>query len=49
MSSISSINPIDILTLCEKMQWPCPYDEAVTVLLAIDDVYREINQPKQST
>lgn len=48
MSGISSINPIDILTLCDKMRWPCSYDDAVTVLLAIDDVYREINQPKQA-
>ncbi|WP_339885246.1 hypothetical protein [Vreelandella maris] len=47
MSGMAPISPIDILTLCDKLRWPCDYDAAVTVLLAIDDTYRELHESKQ--
>jgi hypothetical protein len=47
MGGIAPVSPIDIMELCEKLQWPCGYDTAVHVLTAIDDTYRELNQPKQ--
>ena len=47
MSGMAPISPIHVLELCEKLRWPCTYNEAITVLLAMDDAYREIHQPKQ--
>ena len=47
MGGIAPINPIDILTLCEKLRWPCGFDAAVQVIIAMDDTWRDIQQDKQ--
>ena len=44
-SGLAPISPIDVLTMAEKLAWPCTFDEAVQVLTAMDDEFRRINAP----
>ncbi|WP_252109000.1 MULTISPECIES: hypothetical protein [unclassified Halomonas] len=46
MSGITPINPVTVLDLAERLEWPCDPDEALSVVIAMDDAFREINQPK---
>ncbi len=42
------INPVTVLDLAERLQWPCEPDEAISVVVAMDDTFREINQQHQA-
>lgn len=41
---IAPINPMDILTMAEKLDWPCSYDEAIHVITSMDDSFRDRHQ-----
>ena len=47
MSGMTPINPINVLDLAERLEWPCDPDEAISVVIAMDDAFREIHQSKQ--
>jgi hypothetical protein len=48
MGGLSPINPVTVLDLAERLQWPCEPDEAITVILALDDQFRELHAPANS-
>lgn len=48
MSGIAAIDPVTVLDLAERLQWPCEPEEALTVIMHMDDEYREINQPSKT-
>lgn len=43
MGGIAPLNPIAILDLRERLYWPAEPEEAVHVLCAMDDEWRQIN------
>lgn len=45
MGGIAPINPVTALELADRLQWPCEAEECLTVIMALDDSYRELNQP----
>ena len=45
-AGIAPINPMDILTMAEKLDWPCSYDEAIHVLTSMDDTFRDMHGRK---
>jgi len=47
MSGITPINPVTVLDLAERLEWPCDPDEAISVVIAMDDAFREIHESKQ--
>ena len=47
VSGIAPLNPIDILTLRERLRWPCDDETAVHVLMAMDDTYCQIQREDQ--
>lgn len=42
MSGIPPLNPIDILDLSERLDWPAEPDECVQVITAMDDAFRDL-------
>lgn len=44
MGGIPPINPSTTLDLADRLQWPCEADECLTVIMAMDDQFREMNQ-----
>lgn len=49
MSGITPINPVTVLDLAERLEWPCDPEEAISVVIAMDDCFRELNkQPEQN-
>ncbi|SEN64618.1 hypothetical protein SAMN04487952_1233 [Halomonas caseinilytica] len=47
MGGLSNINPVTILDLSEKLRWPCEPDEALSVIMAMDDTWVEIEGSKR--
>lgn len=45
MGGIAPINPVTVLEMADRLQWPCEPDEALTVIMEMDDAWREMNQP----
>ena len=45
MGGIAPINPVTALELADRLQWPCEAEECLTVIMALDDQFRELNQP----
>lgn len=43
MSGIAYLPPLDILSMAEKLNWPCLPDECLAVITAMDDAYIDIN------
>ncbi|MFG6139511.1 hypothetical protein [Halomonas sp. B23F22_10] len=43
MGGIPPISPVTILDLRERLRWPAEPDEAVAVLCAMDDAFREMH------
>lgn len=44
MGGIAPINPVTILDLAERLQWPCEPDEALHVVCLLDDEHRELHK-----
>lgn len=44
MGGILPLNPVVIMDMADRLEWPCEYRECVEVLCAVDDTYREMNQ-----
>jgi len=45
MGGLSPISPVDMVWMAQQLQWPADPDEVVRVLTAMDDAFRELNQP----
>lgn len=45
MGGIPPINPVTALDLSDRLQWPADDEEVMTVIIAMDDQWREMNQP----
>lgn len=43
MGGVPPINPVTVLDMAERLQWPCEPEEAITVILALDDQFRELH------
>lgn len=46
---MTPISPVTVLDLAERLEWPCDPEEAISVVIAMDDTFREINQPRQES
>ncbi|RUR26846.1 hypothetical protein ELY33_17205 [Vreelandella andesensis] len=44
MGGVPPINPVTVLDLADRLQWPCQPDEALTVIIAMDDEWRSMQQ-----
>lgn len=42
MGGVPQLNPLDVLALSERLQWPVEPDECLHVISAMDDTYREM-------
>jgi len=40
MGGLMPLPPLDILSMAERLQWPCQPDECLEVIGALDDDYR---------
>lgn len=48
MGGIAPINPVTALDLADRLQWPCDPEELLTVIIALDDQWRELSQPAKT-
>ena len=46
MGGIAPIPPQLVCDMADRLQWPCQYDEAIHVITAMDDAFRERHQKK---
>lgn len=44
MAGAMPLNPLDVLDMADRLEWPCQPDECIEVITAMDDMYRELNQ-----
>lgn len=42
MSGVPALNPLDVLDLADRLQWPGEPDECLHVISAMDDTWREM-------
>lgn len=47
MGGIAPISPCAIFELADRLKWPCTDNEALKVIIGLDDQYREMNQPQR--
>ena len=47
MGGVPPINPVTALELADRLQWPAEDEEVLTVIIALDDQWRELNQPSK--
>tara|TARA_R100000322_G_scaffold95674_3_gene60298 strand:- start:1638 stop:1781 length:144 start_codon:yes stop_codon:yes gene_type:complete len=46
MGGMLPLNPVVILDMADRLEWPCEPRECIEVLCAIDDQYLVLNQKK---